>query len=244
MKLAYFSGGPALANERGLVPAGDLAASMQELIEHFDELRPTLQRRLVDGHALPLETIRLLPPIVPGKILCSTSTEPLLMTLKSPDAVIGPGDTIVLPETFDPWEFFPEAELGLVMRHPGTVFGYTCVIDVMAHGGDPNFGRDNWVAKSDTLCPIGPWITTADEVPEPNGLRVRSWHNGLPAQDYSTAAHGVPELVAFATGVMTLHSGDLIACGHDPDGAKPMRAGDMVQVEIQSLGRLEVSVGA
>jgi 2-keto-4-pentenoate hydratase/2-oxohepta-3-ene-1,7-dioic acid hydratase in catechol pathway len=248
-----------LVTPRGVVPIGDLAGSLREVIDQFDQLRPRLEQRLGDQ---PLAGAKLVAPIRPGKILCSTNryavaadgeTPPLLMTLKSTESV---AEQIVLPETFEPWDFFPEAELGIVIKGPAkqlsantwrqAVFGYTCVVDVMARGGETMFGRDYWVSKSDSLCPLGPWITTLDEISDPNALRVQSWQNGSAAQDYSTGAaqYTIPQQLEFITSVMTLHSGDVVACGTDPNGARPVRSGDQVDVEIEPVGRLSVGVAA
>jgi 2-keto-4-pentenoate hydratase/2-oxohepta-3-ene-1,7-dioic acid hydratase in catechol pathway len=251
-----------LLTDRGIVPCGE--APLQVVIDDFERLRPTLAHLAATGDTIPLASVRLRPPLPsPGKILCSNTLyaqppdappTPLFMTLKSADAVIGPGDSIVLPNVDPPWTFVPDVELGVVIKGPAkqvsqntwrdAVFGYVCVIDVMARGGDPAMGRDNWLAKADTLCPIGPWITTADEVPDPNQLRLRTWRNGTPGQDYSTAdvADRVPRLIEFATTVMTLYSGDVIACGTRPDGSPTMQAGDRVDAEIDGLGRLSVDV--
>jgi 2-keto-4-pentenoate hydratase/2-oxohepta-3-ene-1,7-dioic acid hydratase in catechol pathway len=248
---------PGLVTPRGIVSLSDLAGSLREIIDHFDQLRPRLEGRQ-DGEPVP--GARLLAPIRPGKILCSTNVygaqgeaPPLLMTLKSSESV---AEQIVLPETFEPWEFFPEAELGLVIKGPAkqlrdgnwreAVFGYTCVIDVMARGGETMFGRDYWVSKSDSLCPIGPWIATADEVADPGKLRVQSWQNGFPAQGYSTAdgQYALGQQIEFITSVMTLYSADVIACGTNPEGALPLQPGDHVEVEIESLARLSVTVAA
>ena len=261
MKLATFLADgrpqPGLMTPDGVVPIGDLAPSLREVIDQFDQLRPRLEQRLNNE---PVQVATLLAPIRPGKILCSTNryaaegeVPPLLMTLKSTESV---AEQIVLPDTFEPWDFFPEAELGLVMKGPAkqlsadnwhhAVFGYTCVVDVMARGGETMFGRDYWVSKSDTLCPIGPWITTLDEIPDPNALRVQSWQNGFPAQAYSTAdaQYTLGQQLEFITSVMTLYTADVVACGTDPEGALPLQAGDHVEVEIGPLGRLSVGVAA
>jgi 2-keto-4-pentenoate hydratase/2-oxohepta-3-ene-1,7-dioic acid hydratase in catechol pathway len=261
VRLATFTTGgapqPGVVTSRGVVALGDLAPSLGPLIDDFERLRPALEQRLGDE---PVPGARLLAPIRPGKILCSTNlyasqaeATPLLMTLKSTESV---GEQIVLPDTFEPWDFFPEAELGLVIKGPAkqvsaadwrsAVFGYTCVVDVMARGNETMFGRDYWVSKSDSLCPMGPWITTADEIPDPQGLRVQSWQNGAPAQDFLLSAghSGIPEQIEFLTSVMTLRSGDVIACGTAPEGARPLAGGDHVDVEIERLGRLSVAVTA
>jgi 2-keto-4-pentenoate hydratase/2-oxohepta-3-ene-1,7-dioic acid hydratase in catechol pathway len=234
--------------------------AMCSLIDGVDTLRPELER-LAGGVALPLESVRVLAPLRPGKTLCSTGSfaqpgadpVPLLMTLKSGESIIGPGETIQLPAVDTTWEFVPEAELGLVVRGPAkqvsaadwrtAVFGYTCVVDVMARG-DTTFGRDYWLAKSDTLGPLGPCIVTADEIPEPAMLRVRSWQNRQPRQDFSVgdALHGVPALVEFATSVMTLYTGDVLACGTSPTGLQTLADGDRLEVAIDGVGRLALDV--
>jgi 2-keto-4-pentenoate hydratase/2-oxohepta-3-ene-1,7-dioic acid hydratase in catechol pathway len=196
----------------------------------------------------------------------------LLATLKSAESVTGPGGTVRLPDVDASWQFVPNASLGLVMRGPSknvaaeawrsAVFGYTCTIDVMPHpvtrsgadqtvdhppppSGQP-FGRDLWFAKADTLGPIGPCIVTIDELPEPRGARVRSWQNGVPAQDFliGDASYSIPEQVEFVTTVMTLRSGDVVTCGTSPEGQRPLADGDRVEVEIDGVGRLAVDVVA
>ncbi len=239
---------------------GDMAVPLDQqqleaLIDGRKELRP------VDSGAVPLAEVRLLPPVPwPGKIVITTATyadaapaQQLLATLKSAESVIGPGDIVRLPQVQGNWQFVPQAMLGLVIRGPAktiaaddwetAVFGYTCVIDVMARG-DQQFGRDFWLAKADTLGPLGPCIVTPDEIGDPASLHVRSWQNGVAAQDFSlgSASHSVGEQVEFVTTVMTLHSGDVLACGTSQNGQRPLADGDRVEVEIDGIGRLGVGV--
>jgi 2-keto-4-pentenoate hydratase/2-oxohepta-3-ene-1,7-dioic acid hydratase in catechol pathway len=112
--------------------------------------------------------------------------------------------------------------------------------------GDPQFGRDYWLAKADTLCPLGPCIVTVDEIADPSALRVRSWQNGTPAQDFciADASHTIGEQVELATTVMTLHTGDILACGTSPEGPRPLADGDRIDVEIDPIGRLSLNVAA
>src|ERR1700716_2446572 len=188
---------PGILTERGVISLSGVAASLEEIIEHFEDLKSSMES--ISKNTGPLYDVRLLAPLPrPGKILCATggSGQPLLMTLKSAESVIGPGETIQLPDVSAEWHFVPEAELGLVIRGPAksvtsanwrsAVFGYTCVVDVMARG-DTTFGRDYWLAKADSLGPIGPCIVTADEIGDPNALRVQSFVNGAPLQDYFTS---------------------------------------------------------
>jgi 2-keto-4-pentenoate hydratase/2-oxohepta-3-ene-1,7-dioic acid hydratase in catechol pathway len=267
---------PGLMTERGIVSiAGTVKPSytpqltMQSIIDNFDELRPALARLAVDGKAVPQETVRLRPPLPrPGKILACIANywehaqrEPreLNMFMKNPDAVVGPGDTIVLPEFTVPWMFMHEAELALVIKGPAKmvkqkdwrryVFGYTGMIDVSARGEGrrtwPANPLTSWLGKSfDTFAPIGPCITTADEIENPNDLVVRFWNDGQLRHNYNTddMEHPVPELVEFATTVMTMNSGDLIACGTNHEGLGALQDGETVEIEIESIGRMALKV--
>ena len=206
------------------------------------------------------------PPLPrPGKILCCIANywehaqrepRPLNMFLKNPEAVVGPGDTIQLPEFTEPWIFMHEAELALVIKGPAkkvsqanwrsAVFGYTGLIDVSARGeGRRTWKAGSWLGKSfDTFAPIGPCITTADEIPEPNDVIVRFWNDGQLRHNYNTddMEHRVPELIEFASTVMTLNSGDLIACGTNHEGLGALQDGETVEIEVQHVGRMSLKV--
>jgi len=239
---------------------------MEQIIEGFDTLREAFRAKVEQSLPLPLDVIRLRPPLPrPGKILCCIGNywehdqrepRPLNMFLKNPDAVIGPGDTIVLPEFTDPYVFQHEAELGIVVKGPAkkvraddwrrAVFGYTGIVDVSARGqGRMTWRQGSWMGKSfDTFAPIGPCITTADEVDDPNRLWVRFWNNGDIRHDYVTddMEHTVPELIEFATTIMTMNSGDLIACGTNHEGLGPLQDGEYCELEIEKIGRMGVHV--
>ena len=267
MKLVLFTRGDSSAPragalvDGGVVPLGDYT-SLDPVIDHFASLRDELERAVARSTPVSLGEVQLLAPLPrPGKVVCSTNVyaaaenekPPLLLTLKSAESVIGPGATVQLPAVGSEWTLVPEAELGLVIRGPakavkaadwrGAVFGYTCVIDVMARG-DQQFGRDFWLAKSDTLGPLGPCVVTADEIADPQLLRVRSFVNGEPAQDYamSDAQFSIGEHIELATTIMTLNTGDVLACGTSRQGLRPLGNGDEVHVEIASVGRLSVRV--
>jgi len=248
--------------ERGYTPQ----LTMQSLIDGFDRLRPALERLERDGAAMPLDTVRLRAPLPrPGKILCCIANywehaqreaRPLNMFLKNPEAVVGPGNTIMLPEFTEPWIFMHEAELALVIKGPAkkvgqadwksAVFGYTCLIDVSARGeGRRTWKAGSWLGKSfDTFAPIGPCIVTADEIPEPNNLVVRFWNDGQLRHNYNTddMEHRVPELVEFASTIMTLNTGDLIACGTNHEGLGALQDGETVEIEIERIGRMSLNV--
>jgi len=279
VKLVLFRAGgaseisPGLLTEQGVVGIADLVAprstpqaTMEGVIDDFERLRPALERRVRDGRALPLAEARLCPPLPrPGKILAcianywehgALEARPLNMFLKNPDAVIGPGDTIVLPELTEPWIFMHEAELALVMRGPAkqvtrddwrrAVFGYTGMIDVSARGeGRRTWKAGSWLGKSfDTFAPIGPCIATLDEIPDPQDVHVQFWVDGQLRHNYNTddMEHPVPELVEFATGIMTLRTGDLIACGTNHEGLGPLQDGEIVDFQIRGIGAMRLDV--
>jgi 2-keto-4-pentenoate hydratase/2-oxohepta-3-ene-1,7-dioic acid hydratase in catechol pathway len=179
--------------------------------------------------------------------------------MKNPDAVVGPGDTIMLPEFTVPWMFMHEAELALVIKGPAkmakaknwkrAVFGYTAIIDVSAREQGrktwPANPLTSWLGKSfDTFAPIGPCIATADEIEDPNDLIVRFWNEGQLRHNYNTddMEHRVPELIEFATTVMTMNSGDLIACGTNHEGLGALQDGETVEIEIQNIGKMGLKV--
>jgi 2-keto-4-pentenoate hydratase/2-oxohepta-3-ene-1,7-dioic acid hydratase in catechol pathway len=279
MKLVLFQAAgreailPGLLTDRGIVGlAGAVKLSytpqltMQGIIDDFAALRPALEKLAAEGPALPMDATRLRAPLPrPGKILACIANywehaqreaRPLNMFLKNPDAVIGPGDTIELPEFTEPWIFMHEAELALVLKGPAkkvaaadwrdAVFGYTCMIDVSARGnGRMTWRAGSWMGKSfDTFAPLGPCIVTADEIADPNDLVVRFWNDGQLRHHYNTddMEHRVPALIEFASRIMTLNSGDIISCGTNHEGLGALQDGEQVEIEIQGIGRMRLNV--
>ena len=277
MRLALFQKGtqvlPGVITDRGLVSIADLVSAgatpqltMVGIIDQFERLRPALERRAREGDATPLDGVRLRAPLPrPGKILAcianywehgALEARPLNMFLKNPDAVVGPGDTIVLPEFREPWIFMHEAELALVIKGPAkmvkpddwrsAVFGYTGMIDVSARAeGRRTWKSGSWLGKSfDTFAPLGPCIATLDEIANPNDVLVRFWVDGQLRHNYNTddMEHLVPELVEFASTIMTLNSGDVIACGTNHEGLGPLQDGEVVDFEIQHIGKMRLDV--
>jgi 2-keto-4-pentenoate hydratase/2-oxohepta-3-ene-1,7-dioic acid hydratase in catechol pathway len=256
---------PGLLTERGVVDISGAAAkaytpqlTMQGIIDGFDRLRPTLAKLAAEGEARPLESVRLRAPLPrPGKILCCIANywehaqreaRPLNMFLKNPEAVVGPGDTIVLPEFTEPWIFMHEAELALVMKGPSkkvaqkdwqsAVFGYTGLIDVSARGeGRRTWKAGSWLGKSfDTFAPIGPCIAVGVD---PSNLSIEGWVNGEKRQASNTnqLIFAVPELVEFVSRFCTLEPGDLITTG-TPSGVGPLKPGDRMMVKVGGVGTL------
>ena len=175
------------------------------------------------------------------------------MFLESPDSVIGPNGTVVLPN-HPATIFHHEAELALVVgrrakdlpaddRALDALAGYTCGIDVSARG----IGRigPSRIGKSfDTFTPLGPAIVTIDEVPDAQNLRVTLAVNGEARQDYSTSdmEYTVPEILAFISSYMTLVPGDIILCGTNHQGLGPLQDGDRAEMTISGIGTLAISV--
>lgn len=279
MKLVQYQVGgtgevlPGLMTDRGVVGIAGVVRkghtpqeTMQNVIDDFDRLRPTLEGLTKSGEALPMNRVRLRPPLPrPGKILACIANywehaqrapRDLNMFLKNPEAVVGPGDTIRLPEFTEPWIFMHEAELAIVTKGPSkmvkqadwkkAVFGYTCMIDVSARGeGRKTWKAGSWLGKSfDTFAPLGPCILTADEVANPNDMHVRFWNDGQLRHNYNTddMEHYVPELIEFASTIMTLNSGDVIACGTNHEGLGALQDGEHVEIEIVGIGKMGLDV--
>jgi 2-keto-4-pentenoate hydratase/2-oxohepta-3-ene-1,7-dioic acid hydratase in catechol pathway len=277
VKLVLFERGSAV-NPGALVDAGviDLTAAvgsaetpqktMESIIDRYADLRPSMQQAIESATPIPLDDVRLLPPLPrPSKIMCCIANywehaqreaRPLNMFLKNPDAITGPGGTVRLPDFTVPWMFMHEAELGVVLRGPSrnvkaedwrsAVFGYTGMMDITGRGeGRSTWGRGTWIGKSfDSFCPIGPCIATADEVTEPNDLWVQFWNDGQLRHNYNTddMEHRVPELVEFATRTLTVRSGDLICCGTNHEGLGPVQDGETLEMLIHGVGRFSVKV--
>jgi len=226
---------------------------MPYIIENFDLLEPRL-RPLESKSGVPLSSVRLCAPLPqPSKIICALGnyregmehTSPLDMFLKAPSAVIGPGETIVLPDA-DVKKVHHEAELGVVIGSQvhgklnedeamAAVFGYTAFIDVSGR----NFGAASFIGKSfDTFAPLGPWIVTRDEISDVQSLDVKLWVDGELRQNYNTSdmEHPVAELVAWCANVMTLTPGDLITCGTNHSGLGYLQDGEHVEMLIEGLG--------
>jgi acylpyruvate hydrolase len=173
-----------------------------------------------------------------------------IVFMKLPSSSAPPGGPVRCPPVVKRLDY--EAELALVMGAAGEIAGYAVADDVSAR--DLQRREPQWTrAKGfDTSCPWGPWITTADEVPDPRALRITSHVNGEPRQDSTTAdlIFGPRELVGFIAETCTLEPGDLILTG-TPEGVgmamdppRFLASGDVVRIEIEGLGAIEHPVRA
>ncbi|MFH8340347.1 fumarylacetoacetate hydrolase family protein [Streptomyces sp. AM6-12] len=214
--------------------------------------------------------LRIGPPLGRiGKIVCiglnyhdharETGAEPPaepVVFFKAPDTVVGPDDTVLVPRgsAKTDWEVELAVVIGRTARYLESaeeglahVAGYAVAHDVserefqIERGGTWDKGKN-----CETFNPLGPWLVTADEVPDPQRLSLRLWVNGELKQDGTTAEQIFPvgEVVRYVSQFMTLYPGDVIntgtpagvAMGH-PEPKPYLRAGDVVELEVEGLGR-------
>ncbi len=218
-------------------------------------------RRVEAGTSV--SSVRLLPPVVPSKIICLGRNFPdhareqnaeipqtPLLFMKPPSSVIGIGETIVLPVQSQQVDH--EAELVVVIGKKARwvsvenahkcIFGYTIGNDVTAR--DLQYKDGQWTrAKGfDTFCPIGPWIET-DLDPADTLITCRVNNELRQMASTREMVFTVPQIVAFVSTIMTLQPGDLIFTG-TPAGIGPLQPGDEVEVEIEGIGKLSNPVNS
>lgn len=214
-----------------------------------------------DGGSVPLAECRLLAPCTPTKIVCvgknyaeharEMGAEPPgfpVLFLKGLNALNRPDGEICPPDFVQRLDY--EGELGVVIRRRATkiapeayqdyVLGYTCLNDVTARDVQKHDGQWTRGKSMDGFCPVGPWVV--DDV-DPAGLSLTTRVNGQVVQQGNTSDFitTVPQLLAFITASMTLEPGDVVATG-TPAGIGPMRAGDVVEVDISHIGVLRNTV--
>jgi 2-keto-4-pentenoate hydratase/2-oxohepta-3-ene-1,7-dioic acid hydratase in catechol pathway len=171
-----------------------------------------------------------------------------LVFMKLPSSSVPGAGPVTKPSVTERLDY--EAELAVVMGAAGAIAGWAVADDVTCR--DLQQAESQWThAKGfDTSCPWGPWITTADELPDPHGLRISSHVNGELRQDSTTAdlVFGPQELVEFIAQTCTLAPGDLILTGTPSgvgDAMKPPRylqPGDVVRIEVERLGAIEHAI--
>jgi 2-keto-4-pentenoate hydratase/2-oxohepta-3-ene-1,7-dioic acid hydratase in catechol pathway len=261
MKLVSFEGGFGRVEDDRVVPMG------ADLVAYLGGARSQ------DGPPRALPSVRLLAPVLwPEKIICvglnyrdhaaesgqPVPQEPILFG-KYRNSIVGPGSAIRLPK-LAATEVDYEAELAVVIGRAATrvspaealqhVAGYTCANDVSARDLQRRGGQWLHGKAVDTFLPLGPWIVTADEIPDPQALRIRCLINGEVMQDSNTRemVFGAAALVSFISQTISLSPGDVISTGTPPGvGAarKPpryLKAGDQVTVSIEGIGDLTNTV--
>ena len=234
------------------------------LIAKFGEYRKRLEDAAASGSGKPLSGVKLQAPLPkPGNIVCmavnymenGTRKEPAPINAfhKSPNSVIGDGDTMVLPDV--PATIFEgEAEVALIIGKKASgvsagqamsyIFGYTNFIDGSARGLPPSGNTFYQMKSRDTFCPIGPYIVTADEIADPHRLQVKLWVNGELKQSYNTSdmAHKIPRCIEWVTSIHSLDAGDILATGTNHRGLSGFQNGDRIEIETEKLGRLHFNV--
>ncbi|MCX4550913.1 fumarylacetoacetate hydrolase family protein [Streptomyces sp. NBC_01387] len=265
---------PALLDEDGTLR--DLSALVDDIDGKLlaDDAALVRIRAAAAAGVLPAmegaEGLRTGPPLARiGKIVCiglnyhdhATETgaaipaEPIVF-MKAPDTVVGPDDTVLVPRASEKtdWEVELAVVIGRTARYLGSaeealghVAGYAVAHDVserafqIERGGQWDKGKN-----CETFNPLGPWLVTADEVPDPQALPLKLWVNGELKQDGTTADQIFPvgEVVRYLSQFMTLYPGDVINTGTpagvamgQPDPKPYLRAGDVVELEIEGLGR-------
>jgi len=234
------------------------------LIARFDAYRPRLEKAVASDKGVPVAGVRIRPPLPkPGNIDCmavnymedGTRSQPAPINAfhKATNSVIGHGDTMVLPDV--PATIFEgEAELAVVIGKRATnvraaeamdyVFGYINFIDGSARGLPPEGNVFFQMKSRDTFAPIGPYLVTADEVPDPHKLHVQLWVNGVCKQDFNTSdmAHNIPRCIEWVSSIHTLEPGDILATGTNHRGLSSFQDGDAVELEVEGMGRLKFNV--
>jgi acylpyruvate hydrolase len=259
MKLATFTTSQDDRARAGEI-RGDTVVAFTDGTRVLDRLASG-DRTPAGGDTFALADVTLLAPHIPRAIFCigwnyrahieetgREIPETPVVFLKLPASAAPPNGTVRCPKVVRRLDY--ECELTIVMGPGGDVAGYTVADDVSAR--DLQKREPQWTrAKgADTFCPFGPWVTTADEVPEPENLRLQTWVNGDLRQDSRTndLIFGVQDLISFISETCTLEPGDLILTG-TPSGVgmamdppQFLKDGDVVRMEIESLGVIEHTI--
>jgi len=242
--------------------------SLEEIISAGEEALREVEN-LLKTERPALEDARLLCPLTaPEKIMCigknyadhcrelgSPLPERPVLFAKYCNALAGPGEEIQLPELSSMIDY--EAELAVVIGKKcrnvsceealSFVFGYTCANDLTMRDAQKADGQWTRAKTPDGFCPVGPYLVTADEIADPQNLKIRLTLNGRLMKDSnpSQMVSSVAELVSYLSKTMTLKPGDLLLTGTPPGvgmGRDPqvfLKSGDRVCVEIEGIGHLE-----
>ncbi|NMG54863.1 fumarylacetoacetate hydrolase family protein [Aromatoleum aromaticum] len=273
MKILRFNGGHVgISDGRKVVDVSDLCTSspadwppvgINRLIRDFEALRPRLQALLDTEPGEPIEAVRLETPVPwPNKLMAypvnyhdhakEMASRGLASIqgyfLKSNSSLVGAADVIELP-ALPGREIHHECEIALVIGKEGRqipperalehVLGYACLLDMTVRGKEERVFRKSY----DSFTPVGPWIVTADEVPDPADIDMKLWVNDELRQQANTRdlIVDIPQMVSIASSASTLYPGDLIATG-TPAGVGRVVAGDVVTIEVARVGRMSIPV--
>jgi 2-keto-4-pentenoate hydratase/2-oxohepta-3-ene-1,7-dioic acid hydratase in catechol pathway len=237
--------------------------AINRLIASFAALQGKLEQQAAATPGIPLSSAKILTPVPwPNKLMAypvnymDHAAEMKSVGyanvqgyfLKANSSLIGPSEPIVVPALPDR-EVHHECELAIFIGKQGRsikredvyehIFGYACLMDITIRGKEERVFRKSY----DSFTPVGPWITTRDEVKDPNNLRLRLWVNDDLRQDANTRdlLVGIEDMIIVASSASTLYPGDIIATG-TPAGVGPIRHGDKVSIEIEQVGRMSLDV--
>jgi len=234
----------------------------QEQLTVLDRLSDLDEAAPVESRSWALDEVTLLAPVPQPRAIFgiglnysdhvremggAAPAQPLVF-MKLPSSAAAPGAPVRCPPVVRRFDY--EGELAVVMGPARSVAGYAVADDLTARdlqGREPQWTR---AKGADGFCPYGPWITTADEVPDPHALTLRTWVNGELRQDSSTSnlIFSIPELIEFISETCTLQAGDLIltgtpaGVGQGQDPPAFLTSGDVVRIEIERLGAIEHAV--
>ena len=237
---------------------------IQGVIASWAQQKSRIEDAAAKGKGVPVAGVRVRPPLPrPINIVAmavnymedGTRSEPAPINafMKSPGAIIGDNDTMVLPDV--PATIFEgEAEMALVIGKRASnvraadamsyIFGYTNFIDGSARGLLPTGNTFYQMKSRDTFAPIGPYLVTADEIRDPGHLQIKLWVNGELKQNFNTddMAHKIPRCIEWVTSIHALEPGDILATGTNHRGLSGFQNGDRIELETEGLGRLRFSV--
>jgi acylpyruvate hydrolase len=261
MRLATFLPPDSPEPRSGEVRGDRVVTFADERFTVLDRLRDPGERP-ADGQSFALKDVTLLAPVPEPRAIFGiglnyadhvaemgvTPPEAPLVFMKLPSSAASPGAPVRCPGVVKRLDY--EGELAVVMGAGGEVAGYAVANDLTARDLQKRELQWTRAKGADGFCPYGPWITTVEDVPDPQALSLRTWVNGELRQDSSTSnlIFTVPELVAFISETCTLEPGDLILTG-TPSGVgmgldppSYLSAGDTVRIEIERLGAIEHSI--
>lgn len=254
----------------GVDPGEWPPVGMNRVIANFAALRPKIEAALKTAPSVPLADVTLQTPVPwPHKLLAMPSNfrdhaaemktngfgvagslpaDEAGFFMKSNGSLIGSAEAIEIPDR-PGREFHHECEMATIIGTGGKdipvdkaldhIFGYACLMDITMRGKGERVMRKSF----DTFCPVGPWITTADEVGAPDDIDMKLWVNGELRQ-HAVANQmivGIREQIQTCSEVTTLVPGDIIASG-TMAGVGPLKPGDTVEIDIARVGRMKLAV--
>lgn len=257
----------------GVDPVEWPPVGMCRIIAGFARLRPKLEAAAQGASGIPVANVHLDTPIPwPHKLLAlpgnfrahqeemrvaggfaghsgaGLGAEEAGFFMKSNASMCGASDTILIPNRPDRL-FHHECELAIVIGRRcrnvrladalDQIFGYACLMDITMRGKEERVMRKSY----DTFCPVGPWITTADEVGNPDDIVLQLWVNGELRQKAPTTDMivGIREAIVMCSSVTTLEPGDVIASG-TMSGVGPIKDGDRVKIDASHVGSMTLPV--